>query len=97
MADTADSSTPGPTLPLSVVALDDDADFRQYIRSVLEGQGHEVRAVASPREFFAACDERLPDVVLLDMKMGDHSGETVLAEIRKRWARLCVIVVTGYP
>jgi DNA-binding NtrC family response regulator len=56
-----------------------------------------VRAVATPREFYAACEERLPDVVLLDIKMGHHSGEEVLAEIRKRWNRLCVIVVTGYP
>ena len=83
--------------PLTIVALDDDADFRQYIRAVLEAQGHEVRTVASPREFYAACEERLPNVVLLNMKMGDDSGESVLAEIRRRWPRLCVIVVTGYP
>lgn len=85
------------TAPLSVVALDDDADFRQYIRGVLEDQGHEVRAVATPDEFFNTCESRLPDLALLDMKMGDFSGESVLTEIRKRWPRLCVIVVTGYP
>lgn len=83
--------------PLSIVALDDDADFRQYIRSVLEGDGHEVRTVETPTELYAACEERLPDVVLLDIKMGRHTGDEVLAEIRKRWQRLCVIVVTGYP
>lgn len=86
--------------PLSIVALDDDEDFRQYIRAVLESPsagGHDVRTVATPDELFAACEGRLPDVVLLDMKMGRYSGEQVLAEVRKRWARLCVIVVTGYP
>ncbi len=82
---------------MSVVALDDDDDFRQYIRTVLEGQGHEVRTVATPDELFAACEGRLPDVVLLDMKMGRYSGEQVLIEIRHRWAKLCVIVVTGHP
>lgn len=82
---------------LSVVALDDDEDFRDYIRTVLEREGHDVRVVATPDAFFTACDERLPDLVLLDIKMGRHSGEAVLAEIRKRWPRLCVIVVTGYP
>lgn len=83
--------------PLSIVALDDDADFRQYIVSALESQGHDARAVATPEEFFAVCEGRLPDVVLLDIKMGRHSGEQVLEELRKRWPRLCVIVVTGYP
>jgi DNA-binding NtrC family response regulator len=82
---------------LSIVALDDDEDFRDYIRTVLEREGHDIRVVATPDAFFTACDERLPDLVLLDIKMGRHSGEAVLAEIRKRWPRLCVIVVTGYP
>ncbi len=40
---------------------------------------------------------RLPDVVLLDIKMGRASGEDVLLELRQRWPKLCVIVVTGYP
>lgn len=95
----ADAPAPAPVEipPLSIVALDDDADFRQYITTVLESQGHDVRAASMPEEFFAACENRLPDVVLLDIKMGRHSGEQVLAEIRKRWAKLCVIVVTGYP
>jgi len=31
------------------------------------------------------------------MKMGRDSGEGVLEEIRRRWSKLCVIVVTGYP
>lgn len=83
--------------PLSIVALDDDEDFLQYLRGVLEAVGHDARCVASPEAFFQACESRLPDVVLLDIKMGAWSGEQVLGEIRKRWPKLCVIVVTGYP
>jgi len=83
--------------PLSIVALDDDADFREYISGMLAADGHNVRAVETPEAFYAACEASLPDVVLLDMKMGRHSGEQVLREIRRRWPKLCVIVVTGYP
>lgn len=83
--------------PLAIVALDDDADFRQFIGVTLAAEGHDVRTVGTPEEFFAACERGLPDVVLLDIKMGRASGEEVLAEIRRRWSRLCVIVVTGYP
>ncbi len=87
---------PEPTA-LSIVVLDDDEDFLQYVRSVLEAEGHDVRAVSTPEAFFAAVESALPDAVLLDIKMGRFGGEEVLAEIRRRWARLCVIVVTGYP
>lgn len=87
------SSTP----PLSIVALDDDADFREYIAGVLESEGHEIRCVSTPGEFFATCQERLPDIALVDLKMGRVGGEEVLEELRVRWPKLCVIVVTGYP
>jgi DNA-binding NtrC family response regulator len=82
---------------LSIAILDDDDDFREFLRSSLEAEGHDVRACATPQMLFDACETRMPDVVLLDIKMGRHSGEEVLAEIRKRWSKLCVIVVTGYP
>ncbi|MDX2117941.1 MAG: response regulator [Planctomycetota bacterium] len=90
-------ATEGLIPPLSIVALDDDEDFRQYIESVLEGDGHDVRLAATPDEFYGLCADRLPDLVLLDIKMGRFSGEDVLVEIRRRWPRLCVVVVTGYP
>lgn len=98
MPDTTPQAPPAtrPT-PLSIIAVDDDEDFREYITSALEADGHHVRAVATPDAFFEACQDHLPDVVLLDIKMGRHSGEDVLREIRKRWPRLAVIVVTGYP
>lgn len=85
------------TPALSIVALDDDADFREYIRGVLETGGHQVRVCGTDAEFISACQERLPDVVLIDLKMGRVSGESVIKEVRERWPRLCVIVVTGYP
>src|SRR5262245_45338420 len=97
MPDTHESAAHTSAPTLSILALDDDEDFLQYIREVLETEGHHVRAVATPEEFFKAAETTLPDVVLLDIKMGRHSGEQVLEEIRRRWSKLCVIVVTGYP
>lgn len=83
--------------PLSIVALDDDVDFREYIADLLAGDGHSVRAVGTPKALYEACEHDLPDIVLLDMNMGKASGQVVLEEIRKRWPKLCVIVITGFP
>ena len=82
---------------LSILALDDDADFLEYIRSVLVELGHEARTVQTPEELEEQCRIRLPDIVLLDIKMGEHTGERVLERVRVQWPNLCVIVVTGYP
>jgi FixJ family two-component response regulator len=56
-----------------------------------------VITVATPDELYKRAAVSLPDVMMLDIKMGKHSGEEVLAEIRNRWPKQCVIVVTGYP
>jgi len=87
----------GEVLPLNIVMLDDDEDFREFLGGLLTGVGHMVRSVADPAAFYAACEQELPDVVLLDMNMGRASGGEVLGELRRRWAKLCVIVITGYP
>src|SRR6185369_15147146 len=38
-----------------------------------------------------------PDIVLLDMKMGEFRGDKVLEQLLARWPTVCVIIVTGYP
>lgn len=83
--------------PLDIVALDDDADFREYLASVLSADGHAVRTVSTHEEAVRAIEASMPDVFFLDMKMGRTSGEEVLEDIRKRWPKMCVIILTGYP
>ena len=81
-----------------IVVLDDDLDFRNYIEDTLKDEGvYTVRTFATAADLFQGCEEHLPDIVLLDMKMGEASGDKVLEQLLSRWPGLCVIVVTGYP
>lgn len=84
-------------ISLSIVALDDDADFREFLRSTLDADGHSVRLAATPKDLIGEIEELMPDVVLMDMKMGQYQGEDVVADLRARWPKLCIIVITGYP
>lgn len=90
-----ESNSPIP--PLDIVVLDDDADFRQYLEDVLSGDGHHVRLCATADELWETNAERLPDIVMLDMKMGELTGDQILDQLRVRWPELCVIIITGYP
>ncbi len=83
---------------INIAVLDDDADFRTYIEDFLRDEGaYAVRAYAHPEDLFVEAEQRVPDIVLLDMKMGEFKGEKVLEQLLTRWPNLCVIVVTGYP
>ena len=84
-------------VPLSILALDDDQDFCEYIHAILSPCGHTVRTVSTPEALFKEAGGHLPDVILLDMNMGLDSGGQVLRKIREKWPKQCVIVITGYP
>ena len=82
--------------PVDVAVLDDDLDFRNYVEDILRDEGpYAVRTYASADRLLEA--EKAPDIVLLDMKMGEVRGDRVLEQLLARWPQVCVIVVTGYP
>lgn len=92
------AEAPNADLKIEVAILDDDLDFRNYMEDFLTDEGiYNVRLFAHPDDLFAANEQNLPDIVLLDMKMGDFKGDQVLEQLQARWPSLCVIVVTGYP
>jgi DNA-binding NtrC family response regulator len=83
---------------IDVAVLDDDIDFLNYIEDLLRDEaGYAVRTFAHPDELFAAAEARLPDILLLDMKMGAATGDKVVEQLLSQWPELCIIVVTGYP
>lgn len=83
---------------IDIAILDDDLDFCHYLDDFLRDEGlYTVRNFQRPEELYAACEQRLPDIILLDMKMGEVRGEKVLEQVHTRWAKVCVIVLTGYP
>ncbi|MBC8167447.1 MAG: response regulator [Bryobacteraceae bacterium] len=84
--------------PVDIAVLDDDLDFRNYIEDFLRDEGaYTVRTYAHPEDLFLDAEQRVPDIVLLDMKMGEFKGDKVLEQLLSRWPNLCVIIVTGYP
>ena len=92
------TETPSPSQLIEVAVLDDDLDFRNYLEDFLKDEGiYAVRTFAHPDDLFESSEQNVPDIVLLDMKMGEFRGDRVLEQLLARWPNLCVIVVTGYP
>ena len=92
------AENPAVSAPVDVAVLDDDLDFRTYVEDFLSDEGiYAVRTFAHPDDLLASAEQRLPDIVLLDMKMGQFNGAAVAEQLLQRWPNLCVIVVTGYP
>src|SRR5579862_357861 len=90
--------TQNPNGLVDLAILDDDLDFCNYLEDALKDDGlYVIRTFAHPAGLYAACEQRVPDIVLLDMKMGEFKGEKVLEQLLTLYPNLCVIVITGYP
>ena len=75
--------------------LDDHAILREGLRAVLEGAGHDVVGESDePTHALAELAALQPDVLLLDLGLGERSGFEVLAGITARALPVRVLVLT---
>lgn len=81
-----------------VLIVDDDDLFRQYAKFILEKQLKiEVVGLKTPNEAFDFLENRIPDLLILDMEMPVMDGYTFLRKIRmdNRFEKLHVIPCTA--
>ena len=92
---------PGPALDgLHVLVVDDDADSRELLRTVLSGLGAVVAEAASVEGAMGALRRHWPDVMLTDIGMPGHDGYELIGRVRQlereEGKRLPVVAITAY-
>ena len=82
-----------------VLIVDDESDGCEAIAACLTRARHTVRCVATGRDALAAMIERVPDAILLDVRMPGMDGLATLEAIRAylRWSAVPVAILTAYP
>jgi len=80
----------------AVLIIDDEAEIRESLQTLLELEGYEVEAAATGEEGIAHIEERPFDLVLLDLALPDRNGMDVLRDIRVHDPHLSVIMITAY-
>ena len=80
-----------------IYLLEDDNSIRDLVIYTLSSQGVEAQGFAKPSEFWAAMEQRQPDLLLLDVMLPEEDGLTVLRKLRTaaRTAHLPVIMLTA--
>jgi len=79
-----------------ILVVDDDTVFRDELTEILRDDGHTVAAAPSVQKALEVLEHEEVDVVLTDLKMPRQGGLELLREVRKRWPRTFVVMVTGY-
>jgi diguanylate cyclase (GGDEF)-like protein len=80
--------------------IEDDQDTASLFSHILEFIGFQTEIIRSPERVFTQLDHTIPDIVLLDIMLGQNvSGINILDYIKNqdRLSTCRVIVITGYP
>ena len=79
-----------------VLIIDDEAEIRESLQTLLELEGYAVETASTGNEGLVRAGDRPFDLVLLDLALPDKNGLNVLAELHERDSQLPVIVITAY-
>ncbi|HYM95758.1 MAG TPA: response regulator, partial [Candidatus Sulfotelmatobacter sp.] len=76
-----------------VLVVDDDEQVLRLVKRVLDRAGFESVTVGNGHDAHDAAVEWRPDIILLDLMLGDVTGDQILAELRADFRTRLVPVV----
>lgn len=82
---------------MTIYITEDDADIREMESYALRNSGFTVTELSCGRELFAALDQELPDLILLDIMLPGEDGLKILARLKadSRTAHIPIMMITA--
>ncbi len=80
----------------TLLLLDDDSALRSRLGRALESRGFQTIAVESVSEALAVIRERAPAFAVLDLRLEDGSGLSVVDALRETRPDARIVMLTGY-
>lgn len=84
-----------PALRRRALIIDDDEEMREFLAAVIIRAGFEALPLPGPASLTAATAEFGPDLIILDLSLGDTDGIDVLHRLADLRSRAAVLVVSG--
>lgn len=85
---------------LRILAVEDDADSLELLRTILTSQGAEVTTAISANDAVDCLGRQLPDLIISDIEMPGGDGYALIRAVRgardDAWRMLPVVALTAY-
>lgn len=83
----------------TVLAVDDEAQTRDFVSAVLEENGYTPLLAENGEEALEIIRQNKPDLIILDIMMPKQSGIKMYRELKRAepWKDIPVIVCSGLP
>jgi len=79
-----------------ILVVDDEAVMRNLLLKILEQEGYKIALSNSYKEAIGQLENDDFDIVLSDVKMPEIGGFELLKEIKSRWPKTAVVMMTAY-
>jgi len=79
-----------------VLVIDDEKNMRLSLKSILTGEGYDLKMVESAEEGLALLEKEPFFMVITDARLGGMSGYQFLATASKRWPNTPCLMITAY-
>jgi len=84
------------TVGRKILVVDDNQEFADLIRKILEREDFQVSIAPDGRTAIEKTLLDIPELILLDLKLPDIPGEEVLKRVKEIDKDIAIVVVTGY-
>jgi DNA-binding response OmpR family regulator len=78
-----------------ILVVEDDDQFREMIRAVLEQAGYEVRIAEDGEKALRLLRQQAADLVVTDIVMPNKEGLETIIELRKSFCEVKIIGISG--
>lgn len=82
---------------MNILVADDDSVVLQSCKRVLEAEGHRVYLAVDAQKALGIMNRESLDIALVDVVMPQYNGTYLVEECRKKWPRLPILLMSGYP
>src|SRR6056300_431008 len=79
-----------------ILIVEDDHHLREAVADTVELAGYRCAQVESAEAALNWLEKHCADMVVSDVNMGGMDGHALLAQIKKRWPQMPVLLVTAY-
>jgi DNA-binding NtrC family response regulator len=80
----------------TVLIVDDEVQLVRHLEYLLKSEGYQVAGVHDGASARQAVESIFPDVVLVDLKLPDTDGTTLMTELLRRHPTVGFIIITAY-
>lgn len=79
-----------------ILIIDDESDIGWLLSKELEANGYNVQSANTGKDGVKYAGKENPDLIILDLKLSDISGEEVLEEIKKVCSESIIVIISAY-